>query len=189
MADKKSRTFLGVLYPDSESYDCDSVLGCLSVVFEEWAYVIHDMDTDKNGEVKKAHIHWVGKLTSPALLSTVAGSHKLGVPENSVEYCKNWKYAVRYLVHKDSPDKFQYSPDVVVSNFDIAPMLDGKQSEVVKVRMIRQYIRESHCTSVEQLLDWCLDNDCWSEYRRSFAIWVSVMREVKEDMINGSYRN
>ena len=182
MATVKSRTFLGVLYPDSESYDCAAVLGRLSEVFDEWAYVIHDMDTDENGVLKKAHIHWVGKLSSPALLSTVAGGHKLGIPENSVEYCKNWKYAVRYLVHKDSADKFQYSPDVVESNFDIKPILDGKQSELVKVKMIRQYIRETHCTSAEQLLDWCIENDCWSEYRRSFAIWACVMREIKEAM-------
>lgn len=187
MASDKSRTFLGVLYPDSESYDCSSVLARLSEVFDEWAYVTHDMDTDDNGEIKKAHIHWIGKLSSPALLSTVAGGRKLGVPENSVEYCKNWKYAVRYLVHKDSPEKFQYSPDAVVSNFDILPTLDGKQSEIVKVRMIRKYIEETQCTSATQLLDWCIENNCWSEFRRSFAIWSCIMREVKEDF-NGSYR-
>ena len=50
MASDKSRTFLGVLYPDSESYDCSSVLARLSEVFDEWAYVTHDMDTDDNGE-------------------------------------------------------------------------------------------------------------------------------------------
>ena len=54
MASEKSRTFLGVLYPDSESYDCASVLDRLSDVFEEWAYITHDMDTEEDGEVKKA---------------------------------------------------------------------------------------------------------------------------------------
>lgn len=182
MATVKSRTFLGVLYPDSESYDCAAVLGRLSEVFDEWAYVIHDMDTDENGVLKKAHIHWVGKLANATSIQAITDGKHLAVPENSVEYCKNWKYAVRYLVHKDSADKFQYSPDVVESNFDIKPILDGKQSELVKVKMIRQYIRETHCTSAEQLLDWCIENDCWSEYRRSFAIWACVMREIKEAM-------
>ena len=186
MNENKSRLFLGVLYPDSESYDCASVLERLSDVFEEWAYITHDMDTDENGEVKKPHIHWVGKLANAALLSTVAGGRKLGVPENSVEYCKNWKYAVRYLVHKDSPEKFQYSPDSVCSNFEIGPVLDRAQCEIVKVKMIRQYILDTQCTSATQLLDWCIENNCWSEYRRSFAIWSCIMREVKEDFYGGN---
>lgn len=179
--EKKSRLFLGVLYPDSESYDCAAVLANLPVVFDEWAYITHDKDTDENGELKKAHIHWVGKLKNATSIQAVCDSMHLGVPENSVEYCKNWKYAVRYLIHKDSPDKFQYSPEAVESNFDVLPILDGRLAELVKVKMIRQYIYETHCTSTEQLLDWCIDNDCWSEYRRSFAIWASVMREIKED--------
>lgn len=187
MAIEKSRTFLGVLYPDSESYDCASVLERLADVFEEWAYITHDMDTDENGEVKKPHIHWVGKLANAALLSTVAGGHKLGVPENSVEYCRSWKAAVRYLVHKDSPEKFQYSTDLVHSNFEIGPVLDRAQCEIVKVKMIRQYILDTQCTSATQLLDWCIENNCWSEYRRSFAIWSCIMREVKE-VYDGSYR-
>ena len=179
----QSRAFLGVLYPDSETYDCSEVLSRLSEVFEEWAYITHDMDVDPDtGELKKAHIHWVGKLSKPALLSTIAGGRKLGIPENSVEFCKNWKSAVRYLVHKDSPDKYQYSPESVESSFDIKPILDGKQSELVKVKAIYAYIHETNCTSADQLLSWCIENDCWSEFRRSFAVWASVMREMKEAM-------
>lgn len=178
--EKKSRTFLGVLYPDSETYDCAEVLARFPEVFEEWAYVTHDMDVDENGELKKAHIHWVGKLKTPSLISVVAGGHKLGVPANSVEFCKSWKHAVRYLIHKDTPEKYQYAPDSVESNFDLGPILAGKQSEVVQVKLIRNYIYDTRCTCASQLLDWCLENDCWSEYRRSFAIWVCIMREVKE---------
>lgn len=183
MAERKSRAFLGVLYPDAENYDCQDVLARLADVFTEWAYVLHDADTDENGELKKAHYHWIGKLDSPALLSTVCGGRKLGIPENGVEYCKNWKYSVRYLIHKDDPEKFQYSPDSVTHNIDLQSILAGRQAEVVAVKAIRQYIKDTHCVSTEQLLDFCLDNGYWSEYRRSFAIWACLMREVKERKI------
>ena len=70
----KSRSFLGVLYPDSESYDCSAVLERLSCLFEEWAYILHDSDSDENGELKKAHIHWVGRLENATSLLAIADS-------------------------------------------------------------------------------------------------------------------
>lgn len=57
MSEKQSRTFLGVLYPDSEGYDCEKVLLRLQDTFEELSYITHDMDVDENGELKKPHIH------------------------------------------------------------------------------------------------------------------------------------
>lgn len=182
----KSRTFLGVLYPDSESYECASVLERLSSVFSEWAYVLHDADSDEKGELKKAHIHWIGKLENAISLTAISDCKHLGVPVNSIEYCKNWKFAVRYLIHKDSPDKFQYPQECIKSNFDVAFFLRDKNDEISNVRKIRSYLFETHCVSVQQLMDWCLENGCWSEFRRCFSIWSCVMREFKEDFINGS---
>lgn len=178
----KSRTFLGVLYPDSESYLCSAVLERLSCVFQEWAYIVHDSDSDENGELKKAHIHWVGRLENATSLLAIADSKHLGVNPNSIEYCKNFKFAVRYLIHKDSPDKFQYPQDSIKSNFDVVPFFRDKDDEIASVRKIRAYLMDSHCTSTEQLMDWCLENGCWCEFRRSFAIWSCVMREMKEDL-------
>lgn len=182
----KSRTFLGVLYPDSESYDCSAVLERLSCVFQEWAYVLHDADTDENGELKKPHIHWIGKLENATSLTAISDGKHLGVSSNSIEYCKNWKFAVRYLIHKDSPDKFQYPQQSIKSNFDFAFFLRDKDAEIASVRKIRTYLFETQCTSVQQLMDWCLENGCWSEFRRCFVIWSCVMREFKEDFIHGS---
>lgn len=177
---KDSRIFQGVLYPDSESYVCQDVLSRLSSVFVEWAYILHDCDTDENGVVKKPHYHWIGKLENPALLSTVAGARKLCVPDNSVEFCRSWKYSVRYLIHKDQPDKFQYTSDSIKCNFSLSSALRDKDDEVGKVRLIRDYLIDTRCTSASVLMDWCIENNCWSEFRRSFSIWACVMRENKE---------
>lgn len=184
----KSRNFLGVLYPDSETYDCALVLERLKSVFQEWAYVLHDYDFDENGVLKKSHIHWIGKLENATSLSAISDGKHLGVSSNSIEFCKNWKYSVRYLIHKDSPDKFQYSQECIISNFDVAFFLRDKDDEVATARKIRTYLFESQCTSVRQLMDWCLENGCWSEFRRSFSIWACVMREFKEEFLDGCNR-
>ena len=46
----KDRKFQGILYPDSESYCCEDVLNVLKSTFPEFAYILHDKDTDENGE-------------------------------------------------------------------------------------------------------------------------------------------
>lgn len=178
MSDKQGRNFLGVLYPDSESYDCQKVLSRIEDTFVDFAYIVHDLDVNENGEVKKAHIHWCGKRSSPAPISTVANA--LGIAENSIEFCKNWKYSLRYLIHADNSDKFQYSPDKVTANFPFNAVIEGKL-EAMKSRQIYNFINDNPTITPNGLAEWCFQNDLWSEYRRSFAIWCTLMREIQTE--------
>lgn len=171
---KKSDRFLGVIYPDAENYDCQSVLEALDVAFEEWAYIVHDCDTDENGELKKKHIHWIGRQRSAGLASTVA--KKLGIPENDVNYCKSWKSSVRYLIHMDSLSKFQYPLDAVERNFDIENFMDNVGSSNKALKIMR-YIEERK-PSVTELCAWSVKSGCYDEFRRGFAVWCCIMREA-----------
>ena len=126
MADKKFRSFAGTLYPDSVSYDCEHLLSVIRSKFIDWAYILHDKDTDENGVLKKPHIHWVGRAT-PRCLSVVANF--LGLPENNIEVVKNFDNVVCYLIHLNDIDKFQYSPDDVESNFSNIGQLLRRRSE------------------------------------------------------------
>lgn len=168
MADKQSRAFLGILYPDSETYDCQKVLVRLEDAFEDWSYITHDMDVDGNGELKKPHIHWVGKRKTPAPLSTI--SNALGVPERDIEFCKSYKYSLRYLVHADNPEKYQYDPKLVTSNINYISFIENKL-EAMKSRQIFNYIMSNPSIELEDLMQWCFDNDLWSEFRRNWALW------------------
>lgn len=174
MSDRQSRAFLGILYLDAENYDCNAVLVRLGDYFSELAYITHDQDVNEQGELKKPHIHWVGRRYSPSVISAVSNAIK--VPENDIEYCKSFKASLRYLVHADSKDKFQYDPDTVTANFPYVECLKNK-IEAMKARMIFNYIHENVCT-IDSLAAWSLDNDCWSEFRRNWALWSSLIREV-----------
>lgn len=176
-SEKQSRIFLGVLYPDSESYEFEKVLSRLEDTFLDLAYITHDADTDENGLLKKAHVHWCGKRSSPAPLSTVANA--LGIAENNIEFCRNWKYSLRYLIHADNPDKFQYSPDKVTANFPFNAVIEGKL-EALRSRKIYHYIHEFRPPDIDALADWCFENDCWSECRRNWALWSAIIRNVAE---------
>lgn len=176
MSEKQSRSFLGVLYPDSTSYVFVDVLVRLKDTFPELAYITHDRDVDENGELKKPHLHWCGKRSSPALLSTISNS--LGIEANAIEFCKSWKYSLRYLIHADNPEKFQYEPGEVTANFPFNAVIEGKL-EAMKSRKIFNFINENPTISLNSLAEWAFKEDVWSEYRRSFSIWASLLRELQ----------
>lgn len=178
MADKQSRIFIGVLYPDSTTYEIEKVISRLEDTFTDFAYITHDLDVDVLGTVKKPHVHWCGKRSSPAPISTIANF--VGVEENAIEFCRNWKYSLRYLIHADNPEKYQYTPDKVTANFPFTAVIEGKL-EALKARQIYNFINQNPTISPNALAEWCFKNDLWSEYRRSFAIWCSLLRELQAE--------
>lgn len=170
---KRDRKFELVFYPDSESYDIDSVLSASISYFSEWAYCLHDSDINEDGSPKKAHIHFIGKLSDMRSPDVVC--RDLQIPLNSISNIRKWKSACRYLVHLDTPTKFQYSFDDVVSSFPILSFYGLSDDE--QARHILDFIKSSGCKCVTELTVWALDNGCYSGLRRGFAIWSQILRE------------
>lgn len=136
-----SRLFHLVFYPDSTSYYATSVLDQLvvSVVdsdslpfLDKWAYILHDKD-EEDGVLKKSHYHLVLSCKYPVRYSQILKVFDL--PESSMTLpdanskSRTYRMMVRYLVHADSPKKFQYSLDEIKSNFDITSYFDSVSSD------------------------------------------------------------
>lgn len=170
---KRDRKFELVLYPDSESYDIDTVLAACCSYFSMWAYCLHDSDLCEDGTPKKSHIHFLGKLDDVRSPEVVC--RDLRLPSNSISNVKSWKAACRYLIHLDSPTKYQYSVDDVVSSFPILSYFSLPDDE--QARRILDYISSSGCSRVSDLTLWALDNGCYPALRRGFAIWSQILRE------------
>ena len=45
--------------------------------------------------------------------------------------------------------------------------------------VILNQIVNRKCNSTIDLVKWCIDNSCWSEFRRGFAIWQCCLNEIK----------
>ena len=170
---KRDRKFELVLYPDSESYNLDFVLDSALSYFSMWAYCLHDSDISEDGMPKKSHIHFLGKLDDVRSPDVIC--RDLQLPLSSISNVKSWKAACRYLVQLDSPTKFQYYFDDVVSSFPILSYFSLSDDE--QARRILDFISSSGCCSVSALTSWALDNGCYSGLRRGFAIWSQVLRE------------
>lgn len=173
MADKKFRSFAGTLYPDSDSYDCEHLLSVIRSKFIDWAYILHDKDTDGNGVLKKPHIHWVGRAT-PRCLSVVAGF--LGLPENNIEVVKNFDNTVCYLIHLNDIDKYQYSPDDVESNFSNIGLLLRRRSEGQIVKDLASAKMEK---SWYDLVQYAVETESYDVLRRNLGVIRLIWEEVQ----------
>lgn len=172
MADKKFRSFAGTLYPDSESYDCEKLLSTIRSKFIDWAYILHDKDTDENGVLKKPHIHWVGRAT-PRCLSVVANF--LGLPENDIEVVKNFDNMVMYLIHLNDIDKFQYSPDDVETNLPNIGQLLRRQSEG---QIVKDLASAKMQKSWYDLVQYAVETDSYDVLRRNLGVIRLIWEEV-----------
>ena len=173
MADKKFRSFAGTLYPDSESYDCEHLLSVIRSKFIDWAYILHDKDTDENGVLKKPHIHWVGRAT-PRFLSVVA--RFLGLPENNIEVVKNFDNTVCYLIHLNDIDKYQYSPDDVESNFSNIGQLLRRRSEG---QIVKDLASAKIHKSWYDLVQYAVETDSYDVLRRNLGVIRLIWEEVQ----------
>lgn len=183
MAEKKFRSFAGTLYPDSESYDCETLLSTIRSKFIDWAYILHDKDVNENGELKKSHIHWVGRAT-PRCLSVV--SNFLGLPENDIEVVKNFDNMVMYLIHLNDIDKFQYSPDDVETNIPNIGQLLRRQSEG---QIVKDLASAKLKKSWYDLIQYSVDTDSYDVLRRNWGliklVWEEYQIEDSKRLLDG----
>lgn len=172
-----------ILYPDAENYDCSALLNSWSDYFAEWAYVLHDKDTDADGNLKKPHYHVYGKHTTSALASTVV--NKTGVPFSVLRKVPNRKGYIQYFLHfgEKNQDKFQYPFDTIQSNFDCAKYF-SKLPDIIQAQMLYNFIYSGTCTCMKDLVDFALYNECWSELRRGSYIFRSLLSENKPSLEN-----
>lgn len=132
---------------------------------EKYGFIIHDKDTvlveeaKKNSELqagvlKDPHIHLVMKFNSPQHVKNVA--KWFGVEQQFVSRLQNgWEAAVKYLVHLNAPQKYQYSIDEVTANFNVAQIVEtptgGRRSmaEDVINKIICGEIREFQRATID----------------------------------------
>lgn len=176
---KKDRKFCGVWYPEDNSH-CRA----LEYVIQNYkcAYILHDKDCDEYGELKKPHWHVVFTLengASPRYSSAIA--KELEIEENYVQCCKKVDSALKYLIHIDNPEKYQYDVDEVYGELKIKlkeVMQKGSESEGERVNELLEYIvtRDEKITMLD-FSRYCAINGYWDVFRRSGAIFIKIIDE------------
>lgn len=87
---------------------------------KSYAFIKHDQDKNEQGELLKSHYHIAldfGRSFEIERLIKWFPSVASNLPA-FVQPVKAWSSVLQYLIHANNPEKHQYSPDNVISNFD-----------------------------------------------------------------------
>ena len=159
-ADIKKRNWTMVLYDDSCSKDWEEYLNTTGVPY---AYAYHDKDKTEIGEPKKAHYHIVLCFDGPTTYNTAREyAERCGSANGVIQPVGSVRGIVRYFCHKDNPDKYQYSEDIIQCRNGFDPSdyfcLTVTQTKALK-RKVTSLIRDNDINEYAELIDWLMDSD------------------------------
>lgn len=146
----------------------------------EWASAVHDKDIiEETGEIKKTHIHL--QIYNKIQKSLKSWAKYLEIEENRIEIIRNKVKAIRYLIHKDNLEKYQYEENIIESNFNIKPYFKTKDQETNELKTIIEYIKNwNGIIKLSYILEYALENNIWSTYRRNYSIIKDFILEKNE---------
>lgn len=109
----------------------------------EYAFIVHDKDVKEDGEPVESHVHCMMRFRYVTKMCQLKSWFQC--EENKFQHIRSaWTTALRYLTHKNSPEKYQYSDDEVVSNFPYAEKCEIREntSKRTKSKAIPPHIQE-----------------------------------------------
>lgn len=173
----KSKYFCCMLYPDSSTYDVDTIIKALAEEHLTFAVSpIHDRDLEDDGSPKKGHFHLLLAYSSATTLNNIRSwFNACGMPDSelhSVRVCASGVGYYRYLTHKDNPEKAQYDDnDIRVFNdFDevFKKFSNTEADKIDKLVRIFQIVDELNTISFHNLIQYLMFN-----YRDLFKMLTS----------------
>lgn len=154
MPQPRTRNWMTIVYPESAPDNWQDILSelCIPAIISP----LHDKDIDPTGEPKKAHYHVMLMFAGVKTLDQVTELVKKfgGIQPRSVS---NAQSMARYFIHKDNPDKYQYSPDHIVnlSGADWRELVKTSRDRYDTLSKIVEYCVEKHIYSYFELVNHC----------------------------------
>lgn len=172
-----NRNFTLLLYPEDEKH-----LKALEYIEKhyDYEYITHNKDiVQDTGELKKEHIHCVIRVGSnPRWVTAIA--KEIGIEMQYIEGC-NIEKQLRYLIHFDNPEKYQYNIEECKGNMKnklVEVINKDKMTETEKIIKIVELIEgEKERVSIKELIKWCCQSGCYDTLRRSQLLITKMLEE------------
>jgi len=169
--DNRTRNWNFILYPESAPENWRDIIDETHI---EWVESpLHDKDVNPDNTVKKAHHHIT--LLFPSKKSyeqvkEITDSVNAPIPEK----CKSVKGSIRYMVHKDHPDKYQYNWNDIKCHggADLSSLCGPTATERIQIQKdIVNFICDNDIIELCDLVDCCLKigNDDWLNVIMNFS--------------------
>lgn len=162
---QRSREWIFILYPESAPKNWIERLKAMQTTFI--VSPLHDKDVDDNGNPKKAHYHILLSFPSVKSYKQVEGiTQDLNQPFPVI--CHNKSAQIRYFVHIDDPEKYQYErKDIqVYGRVDLDTYFKfTSEDEIDIVDNMLDYCEVNNITEYYQLIDYVRKNNReWFRY-------------------------
>lgn len=173
---ERFRNFHVLLYPDNESHMKALELIKLSYRF---ILILHDKDVkeDGSGELKKAHYHVLLKF--PQARWNTALAEELGIELRFIMPSKDFTHDLRYLVHADNVDKFQYDMNCVEGN--LIPLFNKAMNDNIEDENMLELmclLDSFPCVvTYRQFVTVVCEKGLYSDFRRSSYVMGQLINE------------
>ena len=177
MKEKRFYNYTLVLYEDDPKFR-----GQLNAILAEGkcAYIRHDNDIDDDGNLKKPHFHIVLKLKNACTISALAKRNN--VQENMIEPIKkSFNGALKYLIHYNNDDKYQYEVSNVEFNDSslerkFLDLVNKEIPEVEKVISIQDFIESCNdYIDIGVLGRYVQKINQWDAFRRNMVYFIKLI--------------
>lgn len=179
--DKRFRNWNFIVYPESVPENWRELLDETHI---EWVQSpLHDQDLNPDGEVKKAHYHvtllFPGKKSYDQVKDITDSLHA-PIPVR----CQSVKGSIRYMVHKDNPEKHQYNWNEIVCHggADLCALCAPTSTERLQIQKdILDYILKAGIIEFEDITNYALYNH--------LDDWLNVLLNYSTLSINAYIRS
>jgi len=174
---KRSRNWNFILYPESAPENWRDIIDETHI---EWVESpLHDQDIDPTGENKKPHYHitllYPSHKAFEQVIELVCRILNQPIPIK----CQSVKGSIRYMVHKDNPDKYQYNWNEIKCHggADLDVLCSSTHTERLQIQNdILRFIRDNDIIEFRQIVDVCQDS--------GLQDWLNVLLNYSTISIN-----
>lgn len=181
----RARVWTMIVYPESAPKGWKELLDKTHI---QWCCILHDKDVNPDGTKKKAHYHVVLIFEGKKSFNQIKElTDKLNAPVP--QKVASLKGMVRYLIHKDNPEKYQYPEENIEAHggFAYEPYLEmtgSRRREILKE--ITKYVYKNSIISYTDLLmDAINTNNEWfdvvSQHKIYFSSLVDDIKQIREE--------
>ena len=170
-----NRYFVAVIYPDDKNYN--RYIDNIMKYYTEVTYILHDKDTDENGELKKPHTHILFKVgKNPRNIKSIAEESE--IPIQYIEGC-NKDNMLLYFIHYKKENKHRYSINEVkgeLRNYMTKLLQDNKSDEEIMSNILL-LIETQKIGNIKDLTHYLIKNQSLQILRKYGYIITNMLKK------------
>lgn len=178
MNNERSIHWALVLYPNEDPTH-KTALEYIKENYSKYAYIKHDKDVLEDGSIKKEHYHVVVSFSNYRWRNAI--SNELGITINYIEKVRNIENALKYLIHYNNSNKYQYDIEEVKGTLKhkLDTLINNEdKTESEKVLELLDYIESSkEYIRVADFIRFVCSSNLYDIYRRSATTFMKLIEE------------